>query len=78
MSEKNYNVRMTKEGYVIHCEIDDTFPHFTKPHFICYRQSDCIIAHLCMDVCAKDPKHAIKIVNEKRVQLIANNQWGTI
>lgn len=31
----------------------------------------------CMDLCviAKDEKHAIKIVNEKRVQLIANNEW---
>jgi len=31
----------------------------------------------CMDMCviAKDEKHAIKIVNEKRVQLIANNEW---
>jgi len=32
----------------------------------------------CMDmyVIAKDEKHAIKIVNEKRVQLIANNEWN--
>jgi len=31
----------------------------------------------CMDmyVIAKDEKHAVKIVNEKRVQLIANNEW---
>ena len=31
----------------------------------------------CMDMCviAKDEKHAVKIVNEKRVQLIANNEW---
>jgi len=28
-----------------------------------------------MWVIAKDEKHAIKIVNEKRVQLIANNEW---
>jgi len=25
---------------------------------------------------AKDQKHAIKIANEKRTQLIANNKWG--
>ena len=32
----------------------------------------------CMDmrVIAKDEKHAVKIVNERRVQLIANNEWG--
>jgi len=32
----------------------------------------------CMDmsVIAKDEKHAIKIVNEKRTQLIANNKWN--
>lgn len=31
---------------------------------------------LKMNVMAKDEKHAIKIVNEKRVQLIANDMWG--
>jgi len=32
----------------------------------------------CMDMCviAKDEKHAIKIVNEKRTQMIANNEWN--
>ena len=32
----------------------------------------------CMDLCviAKDEKHAIKIVNEKRTQMIANNEWN--
>ena len=30
---------------------------------------------LGMWVIAKNEKHAIKIVNEKRVQLIANNEW---
>ena len=30
---------------------------------------------LAMEVKAKDKKHAIKIVNEKRGQVIANNQW---
>ena len=31
----------------------------------------------CMDmrVIAKDEKHAVKIANERRVQLIANNEW---
>lgn len=35
------------------------------------------VGHLRFDmkVIAKDEKHAIKIVNEKRVQLIANNEW---
>ena len=34
----------------------------------------------CMDmrVIAKDEKHAVKIVNERRVQLIANNEWKQI
>ena len=30
---------------------------------------------LCIYVLAKDEKHAVKIANERRVQLIANNEW---
>jgi hypothetical protein len=30
-----------------------------------------------IDILAKDKKHAIKIANEKRVQLIGGNMWGT-
>jgi len=29
----------------------------------------------CFDVWAKDEQHAVKIANEKRVQLIANGEW---
>jgi len=31
---------------------------------------------LCIYVLAEDEKHAVKIANEKRVQLIANNKWN--
>ena len=31
---------------------------------------------MLITVQAKDEKHAVKIANEKRIQLIANNQWG--
>ena len=30
---------------------------------------------LCIYVLAENEKHAVKITNEKRVQLIANNEW---
>lgn len=33
--------------------------------------------HLVANMWANDEKHAIKIANERRVQYIANNTWGT-
>lgn len=34
------------------------------------------IISLCICVWAEDSKHAVKIANEKRIQLIALNRWG--
>ena len=42
-----------------------------KYHYVLY--ADC--SAMDMYVIAKNEEHAIKIVNEKRVQLIANNEW---
>jgi len=36
----------------------------------------CMHGDLYISVFAKDEKHAIKIANEKRIELIANNKWN--
>jgi len=41
----------------------------------CFNTQKYKAKYLEIRVLAKDEKHAIKIVNEKRVQLIANNKW---
>tara|TARA_R110000764_G_scaffold152150_1_gene239951 strand:- start:64 stop:453 length:390 start_codon:yes stop_codon:yes gene_type:complete len=65
-----YLVRMTKEGKCTEVKISSR--HFEldgKPHF----DFDKNIYHR---VFAKNEKHAIKILNEIRVQYIAMNKWS--
>jgi len=61
-------VRMTKEGSVLevlHSVGRDTGTHgFDDP------------GNLMWSIYGKDEKRAIKVTNEKRAQLIANNLWG--
>jgi len=65
--KKFYEVRMKRNGDVV--DIEQKTSH-------CYNEKD----EICRDILichiiAKDEKHAIKIVNERRAQLIAENKW---
>lgn len=59
-------------------------PYFFRDTFPSPAGLKCYIYHgptfgawyLSMSVLARNKEHAIKIVNEKRTQLIAMNQWG--
>ena len=65
---KPYELRMTKEGVCERIEIADEYCDFDI--WFTYDK------HLILSLFAKDENHAIKIANEKRVQLIAANLWG--
>jgi hypothetical protein len=67
----NYFVRMAKDG--------ETLETWTKPldQPIFKRQYGFDISNnLIMDINATSKEHAIKIANETRTQIIANNSWG--
>jgi hypothetical protein len=69
---KPYFVRMGKDGFVQEIEkhsIREYEPSYGTHNFD--RNN-----FLYMTVFAEDDKHAIKIVNEQRAILIANNLWG--
>ena len=67
-----YFVRMDKEGNVEECYISNSYYSFTDK--ISYGFD--IKNNLYYAVFAKSAEHAIKIVNEKRVQLIATDSWN--
>lgn len=70
-NRKAYFVRMDKEGNVLDISIDNCSYGFhgeDEDPFDRY-------CNLILHVFARDKAHAIKIVNEKRVQYIANNKW---
>jgi hypothetical protein len=64
-------VRMTKEGECKDVHISTSSYGFDNPN-AGFDVNDNMYVH----VFAKDEKHAIKITNEKRTQLIALNKWG--
>jgi hypothetical protein len=71
----NYNifdVVMKKDGEVEKVEIDNMKLEEFKADDIWFDGLD----NIHCKVKAKSEKHAIKIVNEKRAQLIALNKWG--
>ena len=63
-----YIVRMAKNGDVVGVGISNHINDAGEIMFDIYNQ-------LVYKPCAKSKEHAIKITNEKRAQLIANNQW---
>jgi hypothetical protein len=69
---KPYFLRMTKEGNCTEIFVQDSDYNF-KDGTIDLGFD--INNNLYVSVFAKDRKHAIKIANEKRVQLIAANKW---
>jgi len=75
---KIFCVRMNKEGNTDLVMEEDFDSHEIKNAIekktIIFKAVDgyCMITYMF----AKDEKHAVKIANERRVQLIANNEWN--
>jgi hypothetical protein len=70
---KPFFVRMMKEGNCIEIKIRGSSYDFEdEGAAIGFDVNE----NMYISIFAKDEKHAIKIANEKRVQLIAENRWG--
>ena len=69
---RSYTVRMGKQGNTISIEMKDYQEEYAG--FIYWRDLNGE-AMLLVDTFAKDEQHAVKIANEKRVQLIAAGEW---
>jgi hypothetical protein len=67
---KLFFVRMTREGVVREVE------EVKLSDFYGFDFGFDLSGNLFCTVSAKDQAHAVKIVNERRVYLIASNQWG--
>ena len=69
---KPFFLRMTKQGICTEINIKDSSYGFeTDDLDIGFDMHK----NMYLSVFAKDEKHAVKIANEKRVQLIAENRW---
>lgn len=66
-----YFVRMSRDG--VASDVEHVSPRFTEPTYLNWGWD--VRGNLYMSVWATDPTHAVKIVNEYRAQLIANNEW---
>lgn len=69
---KPFFLRMTKEGNCIEINVKDSF---TVLKIEDINVEFDIHKNMYISIFAKDETHAIKIANEKRVQLIAENRW---
>jgi len=68
-----YFVRMDRDGNSTECKISDSDYGFVEVK----QHGFDVKGNMYIHVFAKDTEHALKITNEKRVQLIANNEWDT-
>lgn len=71
--QKAFSVRMNKNGGVTDVEWEDSSFGFKRNKGIIFSFDKKIMNCYCF---ANDEKHAVKIANEKRAQIIANNTWG--
>lgn len=69
---KMFTVFMDKDG---NSEIRVNEYLSDQPNHVWFFKAE-LVDKLGINVIAKNEKHAIKIVNEKRIQLIANEMWG--
>ena len=69
---KPFCIRMTSKGECKEVRIQDGYNCLDSEYGF---DSD---KNLYCSVFAKDEKHAIKIVNEKRIQILASNTWGKV
>ena len=67
---KSFCIRMKENGDAVECNQNTVYGmNHGNPAWD-------VNNDLFMWVYAKDEKHAVKIVNEKRAMIIANNEWG--
>lgn len=69
---KPFFLRMTKEGNCIEINVKDSSSGFEDEGIVVGFD---IHKNMYISIFAKDETHAIKIANEKRVQLIAKNRY---
>ena len=69
---KYYGARMDREGNTESVEV--RAPE-TRERSISYTYDKTLMNSYCY---AKDKKHAIKITNERRIQILARNEWAYI
>ena len=69
---KPFFVRMTSEGECVDIGLEVNFGCLDSKYGFDNNKN------LYYSVFAKDEKHAIKIVNEKRIQILASNTWGKV
>ena len=69
---KAYFVRMTSEGKCLDVRLIDSFSCLDPKYSFDVKKN------LYCSVFAEDEKHAIKIVNEYRIQILASNTWGKV
>lgn len=67
-----YFVRMSRDGNATEARLEDSPYGYTGSEM---RVGFDISKNLYANVMARDSQHAIKIVNEKRAQLIAEGKW---
>jgi len=74
--KKAYRVRMNKKGVTVEVDIRDSAYGFECRDGAegCATIID-IHNNMCADIAATDEEHAVKIANERRVRLIAENRW---
>lgn len=72
---KPYQVQMRRDGYAvnIYCKTDNPGDWTSTPDFYFIWDSAGAFA---IQVFARDEQHAIKIANETRTMILANNLWG--
>ena len=63
-----WGIRMSKKGVAI--DIEEK-----SPEYMHYGLWD-VNSNLYMSVWAKDSTHAVKIVNERRTEILATDRWG--
>lgn len=69
-----YSVSMERDGEVYYCEKTGLTRRWERLWFI-DNYDESRGKELFMIVYARDEDHAVKIVNERRLFLIANNEW---
>lgn len=72
-------LQMLKNGDTVYCKENNTYLYWRLPIFEFLKEPGGFSVKewfLDATVLARDKEHAIKIVNEKRAQFIAENKWG--
>ncbi len=66
-----YWVRLNKDGRLIEIKVEEKFPQSKEYYFSLFPYE-----LICVRTLAENKEDAIKIANEKRIELIESNRWG--